>query len=175
MKCKWVVISLIFLLIVPFASCENQEKDTPTPVAFNVNTLRIPEGGVRKVRGQVLYMPIYSNLPYMEKKNYDISAFLAVHNTDPKQQIKITKVIFFNTDGNVVKQFLSEERLLAPLATAIFAISKKDQSGTGANFLVEWIADQPVNEPLIESIMTDLSGTVGFSFSSLGKIIREIK
>jgi len=175
---KWIRITLVLLLVVSFASCENQKsrmEENPTPVSFNSETLKIPDGGVRKVRGQVLYMPIYSNIPYTEKKNYDLSAFLAVHNTDLKHQIKITKVTLFNTDGRVVKQYISASHLLDPFATAIFTISKKDQSGTGANFLVEWMADQPVNEPLIESIMKDLSGNLGLSFLSLGRVIREIQ
>ncbi len=175
MKGKWFRISLMLLLVFLFSSCDNREKETPSSVAFNSGTLRIPEGGARKVRGQVLYMPIYSNLPYLGSKGYDVSALLAVHNTDLNHQIKITKVIYFNTSGRVVKQYLSEDRLLAPLATEIFTVSKKDKSGTGANFLLEWIADQPVNEPLIESVMTDLTGTIGLSFLSHGKVIREIQ
>jgi hypothetical protein len=108
-------------------------------------------------------------------KNYDLSAFLAVHNTDLKHQIKITKVDYFNTDGKLIKSFVSSDQQINPLATMIFTIPKEDQSGTGANFLVEWMADQKVNEPLIESIMKDLSGPKGISFLSQGRIIREIK
>jgi hypothetical protein len=160
---------------VLFSSCDDREKDIPPSVAFDSGTLRIPEGGARKIRGQVLYMPIYSDLPYLENRNFDLSSFLAVHNTDLKHQIKITKVTLFNTDGRVVKQYLSADRLLAPFSTAIFTISKKDRSGTGANFLVEWMADEPVNEPLIESIMKDLSGNLGLAFLSRGKVIREIR
>lgn len=59
--------------------------------------------------------------------------------------------------------------------TAIFTVPQKDKSGAGANFLVEGVADQPVNEPLIESIMKDLAGNVGLSFLSQGRVIREMK
>lgn len=75
----------------------------------------------------------------------------------------------------VVKNFISGDHQLKPFATAISTIPKQDQSGTGANFLVEWTADQPVSEPLIESVMKDLSGNLGLSFLSLGKVIREIQ
>lgn len=94
---------------------------------------------------------------------------------DVDHRIKITKVTLFNTDGRVVKQYQSEGRPLDPLATAVYSISQKDRSGAGANFLVEWTADQPVTEPLIESIMKDLSGNLGISFLSVGKVIREIQ
>lgn len=170
--------SLLLLLLLSLAACESKpagKEDTPTPVSFATETLRVQEGGARKVRGQVLYMPIYSNIPYSEKNHYDLSAFLAVHNTDLKQRIKITRVTLFNTHGLVVKEFISRDQLLNPFATAIFTISKQDQSGAGANFLVEWVADQPVNEPLVESIMKDLSGNLGISFLSPGRVIREIQ
>lgn len=178
MACKWIRIFFILLFVVSFASCENRKPGTevkyPT-VSFNSETLKIPDGGVRKVRGQVLYMPVYSNIPFIEGKDFDLSAFLAVHNTDLKHQIKITKVMLFNTEGRIVKNFILEPRILNPFATEIFTILKEDQSGRGANFLVEWMADQPVNEPLIESIMKDLSGNKGLSFLSLGRVIREIQ
>ena len=174
---RWVSVIGVLLTVFVFASCKEQVSTTesPRPTLFNPETLKIPDGGGRKIRGQVLYMPVYSNIPYSEKKNYDLSAFLAIHNTDLKNRIKITRVDFFNTDGKVVDQFIVADQWLAPLATAIFTIPRKDQSGTGANFLVEWMADQPVNEPLIESIMKDLSGNLGLSFLSLGKVIREIQ
>jgi hypothetical protein len=175
---KWIQIILIPLLLVTLTSCKNQESVTGNnslPVSFNVETLKIPDKGVRKIRGQVLYMPIYSNLPYRDGKQYDLSAFLAIHNTDLKNKITITKVDFFNTNGKLIKHFITAEQQIDPLATVIITIPQKDQSGTGANFLVEWIADTPVNVPLIESIMKDLSGNLGLAFLSTGRIIREIE
>jgi hypothetical protein len=175
---KKMQIILILLIAVTFISCKNQESGTENnslPISFNPETLKIPDTGGRKLRGQVIYMPVYSNIPDREKKNYDLSAFLAVHNTDLKHKIKITKVDYFNTDGRLIKSFISSDQQINPLATMIFTISREDQSGAGANFLVEWMADQQVNEPLVESIMKDLSGTKGISFLSQGRIVREIK
>ncbi|MEQ8214672.1 MAG: DUF3124 domain-containing protein, partial [Smithellaceae bacterium] len=106
---------------------------------------------------------------------FDLSAFLAIHNTDLKKQIKITKIDFFNTDGKFIKSFISADQKINPLATMIILIPQSDQSGTGANFLIEWTADEQVNEPLIESIMKDLSGNKGLAFLSTGRVIREMK
>lgn len=175
---KLMNIFLIFLLFVSFASCKNQEsqiENSLPAIVFNPDTLKIPDAGGKKLRGQVLYMPIYSNIPDQSKQQFDLSAFLAIHNTDLKNKIKITKIDFFNTDGKLIKSFVSSDQQINPLATMIFTIPQSDQSGTGANFLVEWIADQPVNEPLIESIMKDLSGNKGLAFLSTGRVIREIK
>ena len=166
---------LILFLAFMFISCQNEESQSPFPVSVNSETLKIPDQGGRKLRGQVLYMPVYSNIPHLKKQDYSLSAFLAIHNTDLTHQIKITKVDYFNTDGKLIKNFLVSDQPIDPFATKIFPIPKEDQSGAGANFLVEWRADQPVNEPLIESVMKDLSGNKGISFLSQGRIIREIE
>lgn len=175
---KQMQIVLILLLVVAFISCnykESKQEISFPPTSFHADTLKIPDIGGRKLRGQVLYMPVYSNIPYQYKQQYDLSAFLAIHNTDLKNQIKVTKVDFLNTEGLLVKSYVSTDQRINPLATMIVVIPKTDQSGTGANFILEWMADQLVNEPLIESIMTDISGNKGLAFVSTGRIIREIK
>jgi hypothetical protein len=74
-----------------------------------------------------------------------------------------------------VKEFIDADHPLAQLAATNYYIPQSDTSGTGANFLVEWMADVPVNEPLIESVMLNLEGNKGISFLSKGKVIREAK
>jgi len=172
----------ILLLAVAISSCANEEskksnteKTPPSIISFNPDTLKIPDAGGRRLRGQVLYMPVYLSIPSDYKEPRGLSALLAVHNTDLKHQIKITKVDLFNTDGELCKSLVMEERRLTPLATAIFNIPKGDQSGTGANFIIEWIAEQPVNLPLVETIMTEQGGNLGFSFLSAGRVIRELE
>ncbi|PKN18156.1 MAG: hypothetical protein CVU71_11615 [Deltaproteobacteria bacterium HGW-Deltaproteobacteria-6] len=179
---KWIKIILILLLTVAIVSCRAQEagqesktENSSPAVSFNPDTLKIPDKGGRKLKGQVLYMPIYSNIPSNYKQLHNLSAFLAIHNTDLNHQIKITKADYFNTEGIIVRSFISAEQSVKPLATIIFTISKEDQSGTGSNFIVEWMAERPVNEPLIESVMIDLSGNLGLSFLSSGRVIREIR
>jgi hypothetical protein len=161
------------LLISAFA-CEEKKQHTAVPtIAFQAQSLRVAEGGVRKLRGQLLYMPVYSDIPNTDGRNFALSAFLAIHNTDLSQSIQVTRVTLFNTEGQAVKEYLSAEKQLGPMATAVFSVPRTDQSGTGANFLVEWVSEKPVTEPLIESIMKDLGGNLGLSFLSHGKVIRE--
>jgi hypothetical protein len=131
---------------------------------------------IREVRGQTWYIPVYSNIPYHEGDNsYNLSAFATVHNTDFHHAIRLTHVLYFNTEGLLVKDFLGKEPfLLKPLAATSFYIPERDQSGVGANFIIEWMADTLVSEPLIESVMVSLTSGQGVSFLSQGKVIREI-
>ncbi len=172
-------ISAIALVIAALLSCacsrqEPAETGTKQTGNFNADTLQIKDSDTNKVKGQVVYVPIYSNIPYSEKKLIDVSAFMAIHNTDLGHSIRITKVLYFNNDGFLVKTFSKSEIVLGPMGATNFFIPKSDQSGTGANFLVEWIADQPVSEPLIESIMLS-EPNMTFSILSKGKVVREMK
>ncbi|MEI7638401.1 MAG: DUF3124 domain-containing protein [Syntrophus sp. (in: bacteria)] len=171
-------IFLILLTMISLSSCTGKESpsgDGKAGQTFNPAVLKVADAGINKVRGQVLYVPIYSNIPDRENKHFDLSAFIAIHNTDLQNTIKISKVLYFNNDGKLVKDFLAVEHSLGPLAATNFYIPQSDTSGTGANFLVEWLADKPVSEPLVESVMLNLEGNRGISFLSKGKIIRETR
>ena len=159
-------------------SDEKSKKDLVQDHAeFSPNTLIVKEdSSTKKVRGQGLYLPIYSNIPYMESgRKYSLSAFVAIHNTDLTHRMTITKVLFFDNDGKPVANYLERDSIIQPLGSTNFFIPENDRSGTGANFIVEWVSDTLINEPLIESVMLGLSSGQGISFSSIGRIIRESK
>jgi hypothetical protein len=171
---------LIGLFILNFFACSEKPKSNiPHSVntTFDTNTMLIKENNsIKKIRGQVLYLPIYSNIPYHENNRlFDLSAFIAIHNTDFHQTMKITKVLFFDNDGKLVSNYLQKDTILQPLGALNFFVPRSDKSGTGANFIVEWVSDTLINEPLIESVMIGLASSQGVSFLSTGKILREQK
>lgn len=171
-------ILLTGLWLISLLACTEKEHKSSAPHAkFDVNTLLGQESNsVKKVRGQVLYLPIYSNIPYFKQgRKYDLSAFVAIHNTDFNRSMKITKVMFFDNEGKLVSNYLNKDTVLQPLAAVNFFVPEKDQSGTGANFIVEWASDSLINEPLIESVMIGLTNGRGLSFLSTGKVLRELK
>jgi hypothetical protein len=172
----------IMICLSAFTLCACSEKKSKKDLAqihsnFDANTLIVKENSnTKKVRGQVLYLPIYSNIPYFEHgRKFDLSAFVAIHNTDLTGSLKITKVLFFDNDGKLVSNYLHKDSVLQPLGATNFFVPEEDKSGTGANFLVEWVSDTLINEPLIESVMIGLTSGQGVSFSSVGRIIRESK
>ena len=166
------------LLLVNGCSVNEQNKEFARITSgFDAKSLIVQENsGTKKIRGQVLYLPIYSNIPYSDHdRKFDLNAFIAVHNTDLTNTLKITKVMYFDNDGKLVSDYLTKDAILQPLGAINFYVPEKDKSGTGANFIVEWVADTLINEPLIESVMIGLTGGQGVSFSSVGRIIREAK
>jgi hypothetical protein len=174
---KGIIICLSAFIIYACSDVASKKNIPQIHKKFDANTLIVKENdNIRKICGQVLYLPIYSNIPYFEgSRRFDLSAFVAIHNTDLNRSLKITKVLFFDNDGMLVSDYLRKDSVLQPLGSTNFFVPEEDKSGIGANFIVEWVSDSLINEPLVESVMIGLSGGQGISFSSVGRIMRESK
>jgi len=139
-------------------------------------------------KGQTVYVPVYSHVVrYLveskgwrlsEKKSseapFQLATNVSVRNTDPKHSIKVMKADYYNTKGAIVKKFVESPIVVAPMASTYFLVSQSDMSGgSGANFLIRWESQQPVNEPIFESVTFGLHGGHNVSFVTNGKTIRE--
>jgi hypothetical protein len=92
-----VVVAFIILILI---SCKEKKLISVSAqqhTKFDTGKLLLKDDlSTKKVHGQVLYLPVYSNIPNPEMgEKYDMSAFLAIHNTDFNNVIKITKVLLF--------------------------------------------------------------------------------
>ena len=76
--------------------------------------------------------------------------------------------------ATLVRDFVTETLELAPLATTGFLVPDDATSGGwGANFIVEWAAEEPVHEPVIEALMVSTAGTQGLSLISPGRVLSQ--
>jgi len=127
------------------------------------------------VTGQRVYVPAYSQvLLNPEGAALELAVTLAIHNTDAQHPLIIREVSYYNTEGDLVRNYISEPVQLPPLATTGFVVASEDQSGGwGANFIVEWGAEQPVYEPVIEAVMVSTRGTQGISLISPGRVLTQ--
>jgi hypothetical protein len=59
------------------------------------------------------------------------------------------------------------------MASTDFVVDSTDTSGgSGANFIVEWIAQTQISEPIVEAVMIGTESNRGISFVSAGKVIK---
>lgn len=125
------------------------------------------------VDGQTVYVPVYSQIPAGDRGYpFQLSVTLSVRNTDRSSPIVLTSVQYFGEDGQLVRDFVKKPLRIAPLAAAAYFIQERDASGgTAASFLVEWVADKIVSEPVIEAVMVGTAGNQGISFTAAGKTI----
>jgi hypothetical protein len=129
------------------------------------------------VKGQTVYIPSYANVisgpPLLMV--VDLRANLVIHNTDPQKSITVTRIDHYDTHGKLVEKYLAKPVKLDPLGATRIVVKepRKEDEGLGANFIVQWQADQKVNEPLIDCLMLGTLGNQGFSFTSQGRMIQE--
>jgi hypothetical protein len=125
------------------------------------------------VAGETIYVPAYSSIFISDRADrFDLAITVAVRNTDRTQPIIVTTVRYLGQDGQPVRDYLEKPLRIAPLASASFFVAESDsKAGALASFLVEWIAQQPVTSPVVETTMVGIGGTQGVSFVCQGRVI----
>lgn len=127
------------------------------------------------VLGQVVYVPAYSHVYHGSGDPYLLTITLSVRNTSTKLPIVVRSVRYFDTQGREVKSYLPGPVRIPPLGTTEVLVERDDATGgSGANFLVEWFADQQVTEPIVEAVMIDTKSQQGISFARRGSVISEV-
>lgn len=161
------------------AGCSDQTDHT-TPVQ-EVQPARatatVARGDLSIVTGQKLYVPAYSEV-YSESgdKTWNMTVTLSIRNTNMDKPIFIGSVKYFDTNGQLITEYVESPLLLAPLATTEIVIARGDsRGGTGANFIVGWGAEEPVYEPVVEAVMISTAGTQGLSLVSPARVLEEMK
>ena len=123
--------------------------------------------------GQTIYVPAYSHIYSGDReKPFLLTVTLSIRNIDPRHQIEITKVNYYDTQGNIIKTYLEKPVFLRPIESIRYVIPERDKvGGSGANFIVEWKSNRFVNPPIVESIMIGTQSQQGISFTSRGREI----
>ena len=118
-----------------------------------------------QVRGQTLYLPIYSQMLYGNvgksgKASFvQLSALVSIRNIDPKRALRVTSARYYDTQGKLLGERVATPVMLAPFGTLELFVELNDASGgSGANFVIKWDAEQPINPPLVESLHANMDG-----------------
>jgi hypothetical protein len=135
----------------------------------------LPEAGadMQLFKGQTVYVPVYSHIYSGDREQpFYLAATLSIRNTDRRHSIRITAVDYYDSEGKFLKHYLDQPVHLKAMATRRVVVPESDKSGgSGAKFIVAWQSDQPVAEPLIESVMISTKTQQGISFTSRGRVL----
>lgn len=131
-----------------------------------------------RTKGQSVYVPVYSHISHGNLDSQGqpmallLSTMLSIRNTDPAQTITVMSARYYDTDGKVLREYVAKPMTLGTMGSTEYFIEHRDKSGgSGANFVVEWISDKPVNPPIIESVNAYFFGTQSVAFTSPGRPI----
>lgn len=137
-------------------------------IIFTPLALMADNGTPPLIKGQTLYVPAYSHIySGNTEKPFLLTVTLSIRNIDLNESIQITAVKYYETQGELLKNYVKEKIVLNPLESIRFVIPEKDKSGgSGANFIVKWDAQTEVNPPVVETIMIGAQLQQGISFTS---------
>ena len=124
-------------------------------------------------KGQTIYVPAYSHIYVGDREQpFLLTVTLSFRNVDTRHKVTLTAVDYYDTKGRLLKKYLPQPLVLNPLESTRYVVPQQDKTGgSGANFLVEWRAEQPVNPPLVEAVMIGAASQQGISFTSRGQVI----
>lgn len=126
-------------------------------------------------KGQIVYVPVYSHVYHGDKEHeFNLTAGLSIRNVETTASIMISSVKYYDSSGKLLKSYLDQPVRLGPLASIHYIVKESDKAGGfGANFLVKWMSDSNVNQPVIECIMIGTSGQQGISFLTIGRVVQD--
>ena len=153
---SYIVKFVLAVIMVGFIS--------PTPPAV---------GEIQLSTGQSVYVSIYSHIySGVKARPFDLAAILSIRNTDINQSINIVSVKYYDTEGNLLKEYLDKPLQLKALASTRYIIMENDKAGgSGAKFIVKWKSGKKINPPVIEAVMIGTQSGQGISFVSRGQVI----
>jgi hypothetical protein len=168
----WAIAAIIITSCRAQTISQRQQPDTKRETSLRAVTL----DKTKVVMGQTVYVPVYSHIYHYNSQEHvmNLSATLSIRNTDLTNSIIITSVRYYDSDGQLIRQDIKSPVELKPLASTDFFIAADDTSGgSGANFIVEWVALKTVYEPVIEAVMISTSSSQGISFVSPAKVLNQ--
>ena len=124
-------------------------------------------------QGQTIYVPAYSHIYVGDREHpFLLTVTLSLRNVDTRHKVTLTAVNYYDTQGRLLKKHLTQPLILKPLESTRYVVPQQDKTGgSGANFIVEWTAEQAVNPPIVEAVMIGAASQQGISFTSRGQAI----
>lgn len=168
-----LVILTLFLLV----ACLNSDPNLDNKGKDELKSLEIDReiDETTMLYSDTVYVPIYSDI-YIDQHTQKclLAATLSIRNTSYTDSLFISKIDYFDTDGNLVRSFLKNSISLPPMATINYVIEKEDDTGGGgANFIVALYAKAKIMNPIIQAIMIGENGNKGFGFTTEGQSINK--
>ncbi len=166
---------LTILITIFLISCEAPDPNATQTGENELESLELERDLVKadKKFEDIIYVPIYSDI-YVDKVNQNslLVATLSIRNTSLTDSLFVSKIDYYNTQGDLVRSYLDRPIALSGMATVNYVIEKDDTAGgSGANFIINLSSDHDL-KPLIQAIMIGENGNKGFSFSTDGYSIK---
>lgn len=168
-------ICLSLVIVATIVSCKEVSKEEiPVEVLDNHALDRKANAVLIDSLVRQVYVPIYSDIYNQTRDTRTLlTATLSIRNTSLKDSLFVSKIDYYNTEGDLVRSYIDSPIYLTPMESIDYVIEQQDTSGgSGANFLIDWYSKKQLN-PLFQAVMVGGLGAQAFSFTTEGLEIIE--
>ncbi len=162
---KFVTIWLFVFLFGGISCKRPKPSDQPVEV-LNRHTLdrRVNDATVDSMMREV-YVPISSDIYNQTRDSRSLlTATLSIRNTSLRDSLFISKIDYYNTEGDKVRSYIDTPIDLRPMESIDYVIEQRYTSGgSGDNFIIDWCSKKPLS-PLFQAAMVGGLGAQAFSF-----------
>lgn len=130
--------------------------------------------------GQTIYLPIYSHMLYGnvgksgKVSQVLLSALVSIRNTEGRRPLRILSARYYDTHGKLLSERVPKPIVIPPYGTHELFVELNDASGgSGANFVIQWEAEVPINPPLVEALHANMDGGKAVIFMTQSVPINE--
>lgn len=164
------IIYLLGFLLIIAAACNSNNPNITKSGEDEFTSLELDRALKKNEKKfeHFYYVPIYSDI-YLNKTNQNslLAATLSIRNTSFNDSLFVSLIDYYNTEGELVRNYIDQPILLTPMATVNYVIEKEDTSGgPGANFIIKCSSDKENLKPLIQAVMVGVSSNKGYAFST---------
>lgn len=161
---NFLTLGLVFLVV----SCGPEEMNKVQITPNNWETRVADMEGLDSLEYGKSYLSVYSQIySFSQSKKYNLTGMISLRNTSEADTLYLTKVQYYDTEGNMIRSYFDDPVFLSPMETVEIVINQGDISGgTGSNFIIEWKVPKGSPLPLFEGIMNSMQGTQGISFTT---------
>lgn len=175
-------ITLIVLVIFFYSGCDEDYQKQQDSYKYEIKKrktdqlehfYKVDKKSDDTFENKTFYVPVYSHI-YVSDENYvKMGITLSIRNTDLAQDLYIKAIDYYNTEGKLVKTYISQPHILKAMSSVDFIVDLDDMSGgNGAKFLVKFASKKQTPIPVIQAIMIHSVGNNNFSFVTDGYLIK---
>ena len=168
----WPLAAGWSLALLLLTGCQPGPSSPPRPALEGPGVTPLAElESLAKAAGQTIYLPIYSHVYSSNNAEpINLAVTVSIRNTDAQAPIVLRRATYHDSGGTMLREYLKTPVRIAPLAAAELFLAEGDtQGGSGASFLIEWLSDGPVSEPVVEAVHINTLSSQGLVFTTWGR------
>ncbi len=168
------------LVLMGLSGCNGQSDESDAGLTasprVNVKEVEPAQAAFSPKAGQLIYVPVYSAVSVSDRPHlFNVAINFSFRNTDQKSPVILKSARYYDGDGKLLREYAPKPLRIGPLASADFFIKESDKAGgQSACFLLEWIAEESVTNPIAESVMVGTANTQGVSFVCTGRVLSDL-